>query len=500
MLVASALVAGAALAVTAMLPAGAPLPALLAATAVLGFATPPVPACLRALLPALVREPEALRKAYAVDSAAVELTWISGPPLVLLAGALTSTGLALILAGAALAVATLAFAAAPASRGWRPPAPATRTAQSALVSPGIKTLALVLAGAGLLFGTTEVAVTAAADAAAAGPLLGLWGVGSFVGGIVAARAGGGARTGAGLAVLFAALAAGHMALAAGVGSTVALGAGLVAAGTMIAPTCATAYAMVEAAAPVGTVTEAFAWMTTSAALGTSAGAAAAGRDHRGRRPRGRAADRGHRRAGRRRRRRRPRPHPDRRRARDRVMMDTVTIWWDLHGEGEPLVLLHPGGADSRAFDVNLEGLSAAFRTYRYDRRGQGRTPDPGGPITFADMTDEAIAFIEEVVGEPVHLLGHSVGAPLVLLVALSARTSSAGWCSPRACSTSTGGCPACWTRCRRTCSSSSAASTPRCRRTAPRTGSRCGRGSTTSTTSPPRSPPPTSRRSPRRRC
>ncbi len=92
-------------------------------------------------------------------------------------------------------------------------------------------------------------------------------------------------------------------------------------------------------------------------------------------------------------------------------------WWDVHGEGEPLLLLHPGGADSRAYDLNLEGLSAAFRTYRFDRRGQGRTPDPGGPITFADMTDDTIAFIEETVGEPVHLLGHSVGAPVGLLVA-----------------------------------------------------------------------------------
>ena len=53
-----------------------------------------------------------------------------------------------------------------------------------------------------------------------------------------------------------------------------------------------------------------------------------------------------------------------------------------HGEGEPLVLLHPGGADSRAFDLNMDGLAAAFRTYRFDRRGQGRTPDVGGPIAF----------------------------------------------------------------------------------------------------------------------
>ncbi len=95
----------------------------------------------------------------------------------------------------------------------------------------------------------------------------------------------------------------------------------------------------------------------------------------------------------------------------------VETWWDVHGAGDPLVLLHPGGADSRAYDLNLDGLAAAFRTYRFDRRGQGRTPDVGGPITFADMTDDTIAFIETVVGEPVHLLGHSIGAPVGLLVA-----------------------------------------------------------------------------------
>jgi predicted MFS family arabinose efflux permease len=45
---------------------------------------------------------------------------------------------------------------------------------------------------------------------------------------------------------------------------------------MIAPTCATAYAMVDHAAPHGTVTEAFAWMATAVAIGTSLGAAIAG--------------------------------------------------------------------------------------------------------------------------------------------------------------------------------------------------------------------------------
>ena len=48
------------------------------------------------------------------------------------------------------------------------------------------------------------------------------------------------------------------------------------AGAGIAPTCASAYGLVERVTPAGTVTEAFAWLTTAMAVGTAAGAAAAG--------------------------------------------------------------------------------------------------------------------------------------------------------------------------------------------------------------------------------
>src|SRR5829696_10343403 len=279
-LTASAAVAAAALGALAALPAGAPLAALLTLAAVLGLATPPTGACMRALLPDLVADADALRSAYAVDSAAVELTWVSGPPLVLLTGALWSTGAALAVAGAIVLLSTALFAAAPASRAWRPAPAASRAPGGALGSAGVRTLVLVLGSAGLLFGATEVAVTAACDSlggtAAAGPLLGLWGAGGLLGGVAVARAGGGARTGTGLALLLAALAATHLALAAAAGSLIALGAVVVLAGTTIAPTCASAYAMVDRAAPAGTTTEAFAWLATAVAIGTSAGAAVAG--------------------------------------------------------------------------------------------------------------------------------------------------------------------------------------------------------------------------------
>jgi MFS family permease len=109
----------------------------------------------------------------------------------------------------------------------------------------------------------------------AAPLLAIWGAGSFAGGLLAARLGGGARTAAGLAIVLGALTAGHLALIPAAGSVVALGGVLLLAGA-IAPTEATIYAMVDHATPAATMTEAFAWLATAMAVGGAIGAASAG--------------------------------------------------------------------------------------------------------------------------------------------------------------------------------------------------------------------------------
>ena len=287
-LVGGAAVAAALLLVVAALPVGAPLPLLLGLAAALGIATPPVGACVRTLLPSLLPDAGTVRAAYAVEASAVELTWVSGPPLALGLGALWSTGMALALGGLALLAATVAFALQPASRAWRPSVADSRPRGGSLGAPAMRTLVLVLTAVGVVFGAVEVAVTAAATAqaghaAAAGPLLALWGAGSLLGGMLATRLGGGASSGAGLALMLGALAAGHLALAPAADSLVALGAVLLVAGAAIAPTYATVYAMVDQAAPAGTVTEAFAWLATATGVGSAAGAAAAGAlaDHAG---------------------------------------------------------------------------------------------------------------------------------------------------------------------------------------------------------------------------
>jgi pimeloyl-ACP methyl ester carboxylesterase len=96
----------------------------------------------------------------------------------------------------------------------------------------------------------------------------------------------------------------------------------------------------------------------------------------------------------------------------------VRTWYDEHGEGEPLALLHPGGADARAWAPNLDALAAHFHVFTPERRGHGRTPDVAGPITYELMAQDTIAFLEEVVGGPAHLVACSAGVGVALLVAL----------------------------------------------------------------------------------
>jgi pimeloyl-ACP methyl ester carboxylesterase len=101
-----------------------------------------------------------------------------------------------------------------------------------------------------------------------------------------------------------------------------------------------------------------------------------------------------------------------------VELGAVKTWYDELGAGRPLVLMHGGMVDARWFEPNLAPLAERFHVYTPELRGHGHTPDVPGPITFELMADDAIAFLETVVGEPADVVGHSTGAFVGLLVAM----------------------------------------------------------------------------------
>jgi pimeloyl-ACP methyl ester carboxylesterase len=101
-----------------------------------------------------------------------------------------------------------------------------------------------------------------------------------------------------------------------------------------------------------------------------------------------------------------------------VELSHVRTWYDECGDGEPLVLLHGGAVDARFFDQNTQQLATRFHVVTPDLRGHGHTPDVEGPFTYEALAQDTIEFIDTVVGGPVHLAGHSIGAGVALHVAL----------------------------------------------------------------------------------
>jgi pimeloyl-ACP methyl ester carboxylesterase len=68
-----------------------------------------------------------------------------------------------------------------------------------------------------------------------------------------------------------------------------------------------------------------------------------------------------------------------------AQLGDVHTYYEEDGEGEALVLLHPGLADSRAFEEYAPEFAQHFHVFRPDRRGHGRTPDVEGPITYEQL-------------------------------------------------------------------------------------------------------------------
>jgi pimeloyl-ACP methyl ester carboxylesterase len=96
----------------------------------------------------------------------------------------------------------------------------------------------------------------------------------------------------------------------------------------------------------------------------------------------------------------------------------LRTYWEAHGSGEPVLLLHGGFEHAGALPRLTEALAARYRVIEPERRAHGRTADPGGELHYEAMADDTLAFMNALGLARPRVVGFSDGAIVALLLAL----------------------------------------------------------------------------------
>ena len=88
------------------------------------------------------------------------------------------------------------------------------------------------------------------------------------------------------------------------------------------------------------------------------------------------------------------------------------------GTGEPLILLHGNGADSRYFNGQIDEFAGHYHVYAVDTRGHGGTPRGEMPFTIRQFAADLLEFMDEHKIGKAHLLGFSDGANTAMVFAI----------------------------------------------------------------------------------
>ena len=101
-----------------------------------------------------------------------------------------------------------------------------------------------------------------------------------------------------------------------------------------------------------------------------------------------------------------------------VNLGNIEIYYEIHGQGDPLLLLHGLGSSSRDWEFQIPDFSSHFKTIAIDLRGHGRSGKPAGPYSMEMFAADTAGFLRSLDLSSAHILGVSLGGMVAFQLAL----------------------------------------------------------------------------------
>jgi pimeloyl-ACP methyl ester carboxylesterase len=96
----------------------------------------------------------------------------------------------------------------------------------------------------------------------------------------------------------------------------------------------------------------------------------------------------------------------------------IKLYYEIHGAGRPLILLHGGLGAIEMFGPNLPALAKGRQVIAVDLQGHGRTADIDRPLSTELMANDIAALIQHLGLERPDVMGYSLGGGVALLTAI----------------------------------------------------------------------------------
>jgi pimeloyl-ACP methyl ester carboxylesterase len=94
------------------------------------------------------------------------------------------------------------------------------------------------------------------------------------------------------------------------------------------------------------------------------------------------------------------------------------MYYELHGDGPPLLLLHGAYMTIELIGPIVPGLAESHQVIAVELQGHGRTADVDRPITYEQLADDAAALLGHLGNDSADVVGYSMGGGVALQLAI----------------------------------------------------------------------------------
>ncbi|RZK57271.1 MAG: alpha/beta hydrolase [Pedobacter sp.] len=101
-----------------------------------------------------------------------------------------------------------------------------------------------------------------------------------------------------------------------------------------------------------------------------------------------------------------------------VDVNGIKLYYEIYGEGEPLLLLHGNNSSIQSFEQQVDVLRKKYKVIALDSRGQGKSTADKTKLTYELMAKDVNAFLELLQLKNVNVLGWSDGGNIALILAM----------------------------------------------------------------------------------